>query len=225
MKQQAENFDLIGYDQKPVVMGEFGADKRTYKDIDSAAAALQVWQAESCVYGFDGWQMWYWGGGDIHFEYWEALEGNGEVRRALSPALHPDPCVVPNLALNKSVQVSAAMPDAPGTLAVDGNPDTSWNSGLEAPQWIQIDLGQPARISTIRVRVSQFPAGATRHQVLIGADPGSLKLAHEFVGSTEDPGVLEFAPATPLEGIRYVRILTLASPSWVAWREIEILAP
>jgi hypothetical protein len=30
-------------------------------------------------------------------------------------------------------------------------------------------------------------------------------------------------PATPAKGIRYVRIETAASPSWVAWHEIRIV--
>ncbi len=53
----------------------------------------------------------------------------------------------PNLALKKPVQVSAAMPGADGRLVVDGDPGTVWNAGDDATQWIQIDLGQPGRIS------------------------------------------------------------------------------
>jgi hypothetical protein len=28
-----------------------------------------------------------------------------------------------------------------------------------------------------------------------------------------------------MENVRYVRVVTKASPSWVAWKEIEVLAP
>jgi hypothetical protein len=52
-----------------------------------------------------------------------------------------------------------------------------------------------------------------------------LKLVHEFSGFTKDPEVLTFSPASNLNGVRFVRILTQASPSWVAWREIEVLGP
>jgi hypothetical protein len=36
--------------------------------------------------------------------------------------------------------------------------------------------------------------------------------------------VLVFAPEASLRGIRIVRIETTASPSWVGWREIEVIA-
>jgi hypothetical protein len=233
MKQTAENFDLIGYNKKPVVMGEFGADKGNYADIQTAAAALQAWQVASCEFGFDGWQMWYWGGGDIHFEFWEALEGDGSIRRALAPALNPDPCAPgeemrhhQNLAAFKPVTASATL-DGQNLpeYAVDLGMTTHWNSGADAPQWIQIDLGQPASIGTFRLVVSQYPEGATVHQIWVGPDTSALSMLHEFSGFTTEADVLEFSPATPLDGVRFVRLVTVTSPSWVAWREIEILAP
>ncbi|HET6846477.1 MAG TPA: cellulase family glycosylhydrolase [Anaerolineales bacterium] len=225
MRQHAENFDILGYNKKPLLMGEFGADRHIFTDAMSAASRLQTWQAESCQYGFDGWLMWTWGGAEMPDDYWQAIDADGAIAHALSPNRHPDPCAVPNLALNKSVQVSAAMPDAAGVLAVDGNPETIWSSGLDAPQWIQIDLGQPVSIASIRLTVSQFPEGPTTHQVWVGADPNMLKLVHQFSGFTKDPEVLTFSPASNLNGVRFVRILTQASPSWVAWREIEVLGP
>jgi hypothetical protein len=36
--------------------------------------------------------------------------------------------------------------------------------------------------------------------------------------------VLIFAPFEPVRGIRLLRIETTLSPSWVAWREIEVIA-
>jgi hypothetical protein len=36
--------------------------------------------------------------------------------------------------------------------------------------------------------------------------------------------VLSFSPSEPWEGIRRIQIETVASPSWVAWREIEVIA-
>jgi hypothetical protein len=34
---------------------------------------------------------------------------------------------------------------------------------------------------------------------------------------------MEFFRSAPLEGIRFIRIVTVTSPSWVAWREIEVI--
>jgi len=36
--------------------------------------------------------------------------------------------------------------------------------------------------------------------------------------------VLEYTPPQPIGGIQFVRIQTIQSPSWVAWREIEVIA-
>ena len=49
---------MLGYEAKPVLMGETGTGKAT---VASAAAALdQVrrWIADSCAVGFDGWLNW-----------------------------------------------------------------------------------------------------------------------------------------------------------------------
>ncbi|MFH1183705.1 MAG: cellulase family glycosylhydrolase [Chloroflexota bacterium] len=93
MRQHAENFDIIGYNKKPLVLGEFGADRHVFPDAQKAAIALQAWQAESCEFGFDGWLMWTWGGAEMPDDYWEAVQADGAIRGALSPILHPDPCV------------------------------------------------------------------------------------------------------------------------------------
>jgi hypothetical protein len=131
-----------------------------------------------------------------------------------------------NLALNKSVRYSRGLAGNEGPFAVDGDAGTLWSSGYDAPQWIEIDLGQPYDISAIRLLISQYPAGNTLHRVL-GKGPGPDDLFYEltrFEGSTEDGQWLEFSPEEPWEGIQYIRIETVASPSWVSWREIEVIA-
>lgn len=49
-------------------------------------------------------------------------------------------------------------------------------------------------------------------------------LVHTFQGVTADSRWLTFKLPGPLEGIRYVRVETTSSPSWVSWREIEVTA-
>jgi hypothetical protein len=93
MRQHAENFDIIGYKQKPLIMGEFGADRHVFPDVVSGATMLQSWQADSCEFGFDGWLMWTWGGAEFPDDYWEAVDADGAIIGALSPLLNPDPCV------------------------------------------------------------------------------------------------------------------------------------
>ena len=126
------------------------------------------------------------------------------------------------LALNKSVRVSRFIPGNEGQFAVDGDAGTVWNSGDDAPQWIEIDLGQPYRVGEIRLLVSQYPEGHTGHRIL-GKGPGTGDAFVELAvvaGFTRDG---EWLTAEGLwVGIQFVRVETLSSPSWVSWREIEI---
>jgi predicted amidohydrolase YtcJ len=118
---------------------------------------------------------------------------------------------------------SASGPDEPPPNAIDADLETAWNSGGDPEQWIQIDLGGPMTVSAIKLVVAQTPEGATSHQIWAGADPNTLALVHQFDGTTKDGDTLEFQPTSPLSNIRYVKILTTESPSWVAWREIEVV--
>lgn len=122
-----------------------------------------------------------------------------------------------------SVTASSSLPDSPPSAVLDGNSETIWNSGAGPEQWIQIDLGAPSTLSTIRLVVSQFPAGETVHQIWVGAEPNNLTLVHEFNGFTTDPDILEFTQTSPLTKIQFIKIITTQSPSWVAWREIEVI--
>ena len=130
-----------------------------------------------------------------------------------------------NLAYHKLVRYATALPGNGGELAVDGNPDTWWNAGASAPQWIEVDLGAVYTIQSIRLVISQEPAGLTVHK--IRGKGGGIKdtyiLLHSFEGITSDSQVLSFTPAQPWQSVRYLRIETLYSPSWIAWREIEII--
>jgi len=130
-----------------------------------------------------------------------------------------------NLALTRAVRYSRALAGNEGQFAVDGDAGTLWSSGDDAPQWIEINLGQPSDIGAVRLLISQYPVGNTIHRVL-GKGPGADELFYEltrFEGSTEDGQWLEFSPEEAWAGIQYIRFETVASPSWVAWREIEVI--
>jgi hypothetical protein len=130
-----------------------------------------------------------------------------------------------NLAFQKAVRYSAALPGYTGELAVDGDPGTLWNSGQDPVQWIEIDLGAVYNIQSIRLIISQYPAGMTVHRVRArGPNPEDPYVTlHSFEGVTSEENPLFFAPEAPWQGLRYIRIETLQSPSWVAWREVEIV--
>ena len=129
-----------------------------------------------------------------------------------------------NLAFHASTRVSRVWSGYGGEFAVDGDPGTTWNSGDGPPQWIEIDLGTERSIDGIRLTVSQYPGGSTRHQVYVRGERGEATLVHEFSQDTADGDILEYNPELPLDGVRYLRIVTVSSPSWVGWREIEVLS-
>jgi len=52
------NYGFVGYQQqKPIIMGEYGAFKWAYPSVTDAAAGVQSWQIQSCAYNFKGWLL------------------------------------------------------------------------------------------------------------------------------------------------------------------------
>lgn len=94
MKQYAENFGIQDMQEKPILMGEFGANRNIYRSSSSAAKILVNWQIESCKYGFDGWLLWTWDIVDDPY-FHSALDDGGRISQALAPTNRPDPCLAP----------------------------------------------------------------------------------------------------------------------------------
>jgi predicted amidohydrolase YtcJ len=108
-------------------------------------------------------------------------------------------------------------------LAVDGviGGESFWSSGADAPQWIQIDLPEPATLSAVRFVVFQNPSSDTAHQleVLVG---GEWNLVATFTGFTATGDVLTWEPSPPMDQVEALRMTTSESLSWPEWYEIEI---
>lgn len=232
MAQIAQNLGLSGHSDKPALMGQVGASTWSYSQVSQAAIAVQDWIASSCSLGFTGWlySAYYPFPAGLHEAAWGFVDEHGTLLNALAPKNQPNACTVTvlpgrNLALNKTVHVSAALPDQPPEMAVDGNPSTQWSSGEFPTQWIEIDLGSAYSIGEIRLTVGQWPDGNVLHELWVGASPDSMHQVREFSGHMYDFDVLSYSPPAPLRNIRYVRVVTTTSPSWVSWREIEVLAP
>lgn len=117
---------------------------------------------------------------------------------------------------------SATLAGSSPTFAVDGDPTTVWSSGVAPPASIDVDLGASYDVSALRLLVSQQPSGATTHEIWGGPSETSLALLTTLSGTTTSGSWLQptFSPAAP--GIRFVRVKTTASPSTVAWAEIEV---
>lgn len=104
--------------------------------------------------------------------------------------------------------------------AADGNLNTYWNAGGYPVQWIQQNLGKSYDLQKIRLNVLQSPAGNTVHEVYGGATTSDLKLLGTLNGNTQSGQWLELT--TTATNIRYVRVKTTSSPSWVGWYEFEV---
>lgn len=128
-----------------------------------------------------------------------------------------------NLALGKEVRVSNVAEGLVGAFAVDGDLGTLWNSGGGPVQWIEIDLGGEYNILSVELTPSQYPAGETLHRLMVAGADRQFSEAFVFSGFTSDGEALVYAPASPIPTVQYVRVETTVSPSWVAWREIEVI--
>jgi hypothetical protein len=92
MDQYVQNFGFVGFQQqKPILLGEFGAFQSAYPAVADASAGLRDWQIQSCAYNFKGCELWTWDT-DEQPELWNAMSQGGLINQTLSPATTPNPC-------------------------------------------------------------------------------------------------------------------------------------
>jgi len=127
-----------------------------------------------------------------------------------------------NLAQGMPASASQSTSDQPPVFAFDGRADTVWSAGGHPTQWIEVDLGAAFALDRVSLRTAQSPAGATTHRVWGRARDEPLRRLGEFKSETSDDQLLELSSAADWPVVRYLRIETTESPSWVAWREIEV---
>lgn len=131
----------------------------------------------------------------------------------------PDPT---NVARGRPVRASMELPTGPAALANDGRRAAFWSS-LYARQWIEIDLGRSFSIRQVALAVAQTPDGLTDHVVLGRPSTTSRwRGLAELRGKTHDGQLLTATAPRPWRNVRYIRIETRQSPSWVAWKEIAV---
>lgn len=106
--------------------------------------------------------------------------------------------------------------------AIDGDPDSFWTAQLPAPQWYSVSFDELYIVDKLELEIAQSPAGPTTHEIWLGNGSGTRTLYRRFDNlHTEDGQTLE-VPILPPRSISEVQILTLDSPSWVAWREVRV---
>jgi hypothetical protein len=131
-----------------------------------------------------------------------------------------------NVAAYKHVTISREIAGYSAGNALDSNLKNWWSAGAFAPQWIQIDLKANYVVAEFWLLPSQSPAGKTTHRVLVKgpATNNEFILAYTFDEATRDSKWLVYHLPEALRGIRYVRIESVSSPSWIGWREIKVIA-
>ncbi len=128
-----------------------------------------------------------------------------------------------NLAAGRDSTVSAELTSEPRSAAFDGEANRAWNSGDYAIGWIEVDLGKPVQVGEVRLQVAQTPAGHTEHHLYGRTAPDAPLVALATCGGeTNDMQTLVLSVGSGAKPMRYLRIETVASPSWIAWREIEV---
>ena len=70
---------------------------------------------------------------------------------------------------------------------------------------------------------SQYPEGTTTHRILGRSATGEFHELTTFDGNTMDGQTLLFTTVQSVQAIRINHVETISSPSWVAWREIEVI--
>lgn len=138
----------------------------------------------------------------------------------LSACGSPPPKV--NLALYQKATASRQLPSAQTWLSLDGETGSGWSPGADLPQWIEIDLGAPATISSIRLLVNQPGGGISHHILYLARENHSFRQVAEFNEEFHTGDWLIYAPNQSLTGVRYVKVETLEGANWVGWLEIQV---
>jgi Ca2+-binding RTX toxin-like protein len=152
----------------------------------------------------------------------DQLDGNDGTDRCINGEVTFS-CELPeNLALGKAATASGELPGFEASLAVDGNPWSYWSSGGFPPQWIEIDLGSVQTVGEIDIHVTQWPDSWTIHRIYGRASESDpYTLLNEVSGYTIDLQALRYYAPAPQQ-LRFIRVETTSSASWVGWREIEV---
>ncbi len=131
-----------------------------------------------------------------------------------------------NVAVDKAVVTSGVHESFASVNAVDNDIATSWIVATSAGSWIEVDLGEDRPVYRIELVVEQTPEGETTHHVL-GKGDGESRYRELLVfdGATSDGQILAHAPAVPWTGLRWIKVETARTPSWVGWKEIRVFSP
>jgi hypothetical protein len=133
------------------------------------------------------------------------------------------------LALLLSAQVTAShfaasigTLTAQGDALVDRSQSPYFNSGGNAPQYVQLQLAGTYNISNVCLLTHQTPNGFTSHLLLVGSNESSLEVVSNLTGYTITGQWINISYNPVLTDIQFLRLYTVTSPSWVAWQKFLV---
>jgi len=144
------------------------------------------------------------------------IEAGGTERTAAEPSTP----VEGNVATVGSAFASAG--EELAGQAIDGEPDTIWTAGRPAPQWYSVSFDELYVVDKLELETAQSPAGPTTHEIWLGNGSSTRTMYWRFDNQHSEDGQTLEVPIVPPRSISEVQILTLDSPSWVAWREVRV---
>ena len=106
--------------------------------------------------------------------------------------------------------------------AVDDDVNSYWSAEQHATQWFSIVFDNLYLIDRVEMVVAQAPAGPSTHEVWIGNGSGTLTFHKRLEEDYTEDGQTLHVPLDPPRVAQEVLILTVDSPSWVAWREVRV---
>ena len=146
----------------------------------------------------------------------------------VTPTLTATPTITPTptaIAVGQNVATRGRASSSAGSEsvqnAIDGDVETTWQSGAAGVQEIVIDLDDRYRVDAVALVVSQSSPGQTSHEVWVNGMDGSLALVATATGQTVDRQTvpLHFNPAIVTDRLI---VRTIRSSGNVAWREIRV---
>ena len=234
----AENYGIIGYTEKPIVLGEYGAFLPDAPDEYIAAQLADHWQADACMYGVEGFTFWTW---DRHRtgamnpdDPWAGSDESAFIAKVLSPYIKVSSCdiVLPktNVAEDKPTASSMDWENYTSANVVDGNAtQTPWIAGSDPPQWVEVDLLDAYDLAAIQIVVETGSADPHfyTHEIQVRSSEGeAYQTIHVFADDRVNLEVLTYTEEEGLiEDVRFVRILIPQAPGWAALHELRALVP
>ena len=128
----------------------------------------------------------------------------------------------PNIALGQPGTASGMYAPYIIENAFDGDEETYWNAGGYGGHWIEVDLGADTIIGSMRMKAAMSPNGGTTQVITGRTESGDTVTLWSFAGYTTNGQWLENLSIEIPTAVRYVRVTTPSTPSWVAWSEIEV---